>query len=255
MAIELLFLGTGTSTGVPMIGCGCDVCMSDDSRDNRMRTSVWLDLDGFGLLIDAGPDLRMQCLNFKVPRVDAILITHTHADHILGLDDIRRFNQMQKGPIDLYARKEDLVLIDKIFGYTHEEKNKGNRDIPRLVFKETPSRLTFNGVDIIPMSFPHGGSKVHGYRIGPIGYCTDISEMSESHIDILSGVEVLVIGALRHAPHPKHFTCQQAIDIAHCIGAKKTYFIHMNHEVKHDIQIRQMPPNMTLAYDGLKITV
>jgi len=255
MTIELTFLGTGTSTGIPMIGCQCDVCTSNDSKDKRMRTSAWLDLDGFGLLIDAGPDLRMQCLDFKVPRVDAILITHTHADHILGLDEVRLFNQMQKGPIDLYAHKDELAHIDTIFGYSSEANNNGNRDIPRLVFKETPSLLQFNGIDVTTMVFSHGHGKVHGYRIGPIGYCTDVSEVSDAHIEKLSGVEVLVISALRHKPHPKHFTISQAIEVSLRIKAKKTYLIHMNHEIKHAPENNQLPPNISLAYDGLKITV
>ena len=254
MNMELTFLGTGTSQGIPIIGCDCGVCRSDDPRDKRMRTSVLVGWNGRQVLIDATPELRLQCLQNDVRRIDAVLITHTHADHIFGLDDVRRFNQLQNSPIDLYAAPQHLKILDKIFGYASAQRGDGNRDIPRLVFHAIDGGFDLYDLEVLPLLLPHGREEVLGFRMGPLAYCTDVSHMPAAAIDQLQGLEILVLGALRPRPHPKHLSIDQAIAVAQTIGAGQTYFVHMSHQVGHQEQEQALPENIHLAYDGLKLT-
>ena len=254
MNMEFTFLGTGTSQGIPIIGCDCAVCCSDDLRDKRMRTSALVGWNGRQVLIDATPELRLQCLHNDVRRIDAVLITHTHADHIFGLDDVRRFNQLQNSPIDLYAAPHHLKTLDNIFGYTCAQRDLGNRDIPRLVFHTIDGGFGLYGLKILPLILPHGRDQVLGFRLGPLAYCTDVSDMPTEAVDQLQGLELLVLGALRPRPHPKHLSIDEAVAVAQTIGAHQTYFVHMSHQIAHQEQEHALPENIHLAYDGLKLT-
>jgi len=256
MGIEITFLGTGTSQGIPIIGCDCAVCRSDDPRDQRSRTSILVSLDGHNVLIDATPELRLQCLQNDVRRLDAILITHTHADHIFGLDDVRRFNQIQGEPINLYATPLHLAALEKVFGYAQADRAGKNPDLPRLIFNAIDmeiGRFSLWGCDIIPLLLPHGRALSTGFRMGPLAYCTDLSAMPDDTLRKLAGVELLVLSALRHKPHPAHLSLAQAQELAQRIGAKQTFLVHLAHQVSHRQQEKLMPADIRLAYDGLKV--
>ncbi len=253
MSLELIILGSGTSQGIPIIGCDCKVCKSKNPKDRRTRTSAVVNLDGFYVLIDATPEFRLQCLNSNIPRIDTVLITHTHADHFLGLDDIRRYNQIQGSPIDLYAHERHLSAIQNVFGYACAIQAGNNKDLPRLNYKTIQDTIELNGWPITPLKLAHGKEFVFGYRLGPIAYCTDVSEMPDEIISQLQGLDILVLGALRFTEHPKHFTIDQAITAAEKIGANQTYFVHMAHQISHDEVDAQLPDNIHLAYDNLRI--
>jgi phosphoribosyl 1,2-cyclic phosphate phosphodiesterase len=269
MAMEITFLGTGTSQGIPVIACDCDVCRSTDPRDNRMRSSILVHLAGqnnqsqdVDILIDATPELRLQCIKNNVRRVDVCLITHTHADHILGLDDLRGFNQANNQLIDLYIAQQHYSSLEKVFGYAKIDPatpiTQQNFDWPRLVFHSIDPKnnpITICGHTICPLTLQHGKTTSTGYRIGPMAYCTDFNHMPENIIQQLNGLEILILGALRPEPHPAHLSLNQAIELAHRIGADKTYFTHISHHISHPQQELRMPANIMLAYDGLKIAI
>jgi phosphoribosyl 1,2-cyclic phosphate phosphodiesterase len=255
MSIEITFLGTGTSQGIPTIACDCAVCLSEDPRDKRMRTSALVNLDGHSVLIDTTPDLRFQCLANDIRRVDAVLITHTHADHFLGLDDIRRFTQIQQSPIDLYVHRQHYDSLEKVFGYTQAKRAGSNPDLPHLYFHAVEEPFSLFGYEVIPITLPHGRAMVTGFRIGPLAYCTDVSEIPPEAIAQLKDLELLVLGALRPKPHPAHLTIAQAVEVARRIGAKQTYLVHMSHSVSHREQDALLPDTIRLAYDGLKVRI
>jgi phosphoribosyl 1,2-cyclic phosphate phosphodiesterase len=269
MAMEITFLGTGTSQGIPVIACDCDVCRSTDPRDNRMRSSILVHLTGennssqdLDILIDATPELRLQCIKNNIRNVDVCLITHTHADHILGLDDLRGFNQANNQLIDLYIAREHYASLEKVFGYAKIDPAtpiaKHHLDWPRLVFHAIDPKdglINIRGHTILPLTLQHGKTTSTGYRIGSMAYCTDLNHMPESVIRQLKGLDVLILGALRPEPHPAHLSLAQAIELAQRICAKKTYFTHLCHHISHPHQELRMPANIELAYDGLKITL
>jgi phosphoribosyl 1,2-cyclic phosphate phosphodiesterase len=255
MSVEITFLGTGTSQGIPIIACDCSVCRSEDPRDNRMRTSALVSLNEHPVLIDTTPDLRLQCLQNDVRRVDAVLITHTHADHFLGLDDIRRFTQIQQSPIDLYIHRQHYASLEKVFGYTQAERAGGNPDLPHLWFHAVEEPFSLFGHEVIPIPLPHGRAVATGFRIGPLAYCTDVSEMPAEAAARLQDLEILVLGALRPKPHPAHLTIAQAVEVARRLGAKQTFLVHMSHQVRHQEQDELLPDTIRLAYDGLKVRI
>lgn len=258
--IKVRFLGTGTSQGIPMIGCTCPTCTSTDPHDQRMRTSALVTLDDHNILIDATPEFRLQCLRFQVSRIDAVLITHAHADHIFGLDDIRRFNQMQGGPIDIYAAPEHVAILRKVFGYAEQNQPIKNLDIPQVQFRTIEvgngACLNLFGHEIVPLAMEHGGCRSLGYRLGArLAYCTDLSHMPDEAVEQLRGIEVLILGALRPREHCSHLSFEQAFRLAEQIGAPRVYFVHMSHDVRHAQEQPRMPEHVTLAYDGLEITI
>ena len=238
-----------------MVGCDCAVCASDDPRDWRNRTSGLIEIDGTAILIDTGPELRIQCLRHNVRRVDAVLITHSHADHILGLDDIRSFNQRQRCVMPIYARSGDVAALDKIFGYARFDRHGGDWNLPQLDFIACDGPFDIAGIPIVPLELPHGAETVCGYRIGDVAWCTDLSGMSETVIEQLGGLKVLVLGALRPKEHPKHLNIDQAIDLAQRIGAGQTWFVHMSHHASHQQLLDMVPAGIAPAYDGLTVTV
>jgi phosphoribosyl 1,2-cyclic phosphate phosphodiesterase len=253
--VTITFLGTGTSQGVPVIACNCEVCTSADFRDKRLRTSIMIKGKGQVIVIDSGPDFRYQMLRANVQRLDAIAFTHEHKDHIAGLDDIRAFNYRQKGPIDVYADLRVQAALKREFYYIFEEfKYPG---IPQLNL-HTIGAEPFNigHINFIPIEVMHYKLPVLGFRINDFTYITDAKTVSETEKQKIKGSKTLVINALQKQTHISHFTLDEAIAFAEEIGAEKTYFTHISHRLgKHEDVSAQLPPNIELAYDGLQLSI
>lgn len=249
--IELLFLGTGTSAGVPMIGCDCAVCTSPDPRDKRTRPSVVIRYGDTQVLVDTTPELRLQALAHGVRKIDAVVFTHAHADHIMGLDDIRRFNYVKGGPLDLWADARTHKTLTTCFHYAfHEPKPDMKVYRPHLVHREITGPFEIAGVPWTPMELFHGDLPVLGFRIGNLAYCTDVSRIPEASYRLLEGLDVLVLDALQKHKHVTHFNLPEAIVEAQRIGAKRTYFTHIAHGLNHAATNAELPPGMELAFDG-----
>lgn len=253
--LKLTVLGSGTSVGVPTLGCQCRVCLSPDPRDKRLRPSVYLQVDGWGILIDTAPDFRQQALRAGIQRIDAILYTHAHADHILGLDDVRPFNFHQKGPIPIYGSAETIEVIQRCFAYIFDEKETQSSR-PRLlvhVFGEAPFQVGPLRVEPVPLL--HGQGRSYGFRFGPVAYLTDHSDIPAESWPKLYGLEVLFLDALRKRPHPTHTTLEQALRWVELFHPRRAYLTHICHELGHEETERELPPHVRLAYDGLELTV
>jgi phosphoribosyl 1,2-cyclic phosphate phosphodiesterase len=253
--LRITVLGSGTSMGVPTIGCRCDVCSSNDPRDNRLRPSILVRYGGRNVLIDTTPDFRIQALRAKINRLDAILFTHEHADHIMGLDDVRPFNFRQKGSIPIFGSEETLAAIRRSFQYIFDA-NMPESSIPKLE-THTLDGSVFDlfGLEIRPLRLMHGRGIVYGYRFGAAAYLTDHSEIPDQALEQLRGLDVLFLDALRHKPHPTHSTVERSIAYAEQLGPRRTYFTHICHELPHARTESALPPHIRLAYDGLEITV
>ena len=255
--VELLFLGTGTSAGVPMIGCHCAVCSSDDARDRRNRASVVISYGGPAdgsqtrVLIDTTPELRLQCVLHRVDRIDALVFTHAHADHIMGLDDVRRFNALSGQAIEVFADDRTYETISRCFGYAFREPDPATRLFrPHLVRHDITGAFEIAGVKWTPIPLMHGELPVLGFRVGRLAYCTDVSAIPESSFELLAELDVLVLDALQHKRHTTHFSLEQAMEAAGRIGAKQTLFTHIAHAMPHAETNRLLPPSMQLAFDG-----
>jgi len=249
---RLIFLGTGTSHGVPMIGCDCEVCTSADPRDRRTRASVVIESEGKSILVDTSPELRLQCVARGIKHVDAVLFTHAHADHVTGMDDLRRFNWLSKGPLRCFGTAATLASIRRMFAYIFEDDPEYPSHKPALTLIEIESQpFEVEGLPITPIPLLHGNLPVLGFRIGRIAYCTDCSEIPAESWPLLGDLDVLVLDALRKRPHPTHFTVEQAVEAAKRIGAKRTYFTHIAHALGHAATNEELPEGMELAYDGL----
>jgi len=254
--IELLFLGSGTSAGVPMIGCHCPVCTSPDPRDKRMRPSVVISYDGHRVLVDTTPELRLQCIAHQVDFIDAVVFTHAHADHIMGLDDVRRFNAIKQGPLDIWADALTHETLNRCFGYAFAAPSSNERTFrPHLVRRviEEDGSFEIAGRTWTPIRLFHGEMPVLGFRVGRVAYCTDVSRIPDESFEKLRGLDVLVLDALHYTPHTTHFSIHQAIEAARQIGAKQTYFTHMTHSVPHAETERDLPEGIHLGYDGLRL--
>jgi phosphoribosyl 1,2-cyclic phosphate phosphodiesterase len=252
--LVVTFLGTGTSHGVPMIGCECRTCRSEDPRDRRLRPSVYVQAaGGERLLIDAGPDLRLQALTHGIARVDAILFTHGHADHILGLDDVRRFNALMHGAMPLYGDAMTLDEIRRTFSYVFNPDTPKGGGLPQLDLIEVAGPFAIGAQRIVPVPIWHGQRPILGFRLGSFAYLTDCSGIPEPSFALLERLDVLVIGALRERPHPTHFSIAEALQAARRIGARQTFFTHMCHDVAHASVSERLPAGVALAYDGLRI--
>jgi phosphoribosyl 1,2-cyclic phosphate phosphodiesterase len=253
--VELLFLGTGTSAGIPMIGCDCSVCNSADRRDKRNRASVVFRYGGHQVLVDTTPELRLQCVANGVKMIDAVVYTHAHADHIFGLDDLRRFNAIKGGPLDAWIDDETFVAIEKCFGYAFVEPSPEMKVFrPYLIRRPITGPFEIGGMTWTPIPLLHASMPVNGFRVGNIAYCTDVSEIPESSFELMKGLDVLVLDALQHKPHISHFTVSQALEAADRIGAKQTYFTHIAHGLPHAETDASLPDGVNLAYDGLRVT-
>jgi phosphoribosyl 1,2-cyclic phosphate phosphodiesterase len=247
----ITFLGTGTSHGVPMIGCTCATCVSADPRDTRLRPSIYIQSAGARVLVDAGPDLRQQALVHRISRVDAILFTHGHADHILGIDDVRRFNALMQGPMPCYGDAATLADIRATFGYVFAPPAAKGGGLPQLDLREISGPFTVADLDILPVPLFHGDRPILGFRFGNVAYLTDCNRLADAAWEMLTGLDVLVLDALRDRPHPTHFSLSEAIDAARRIGATRTFFTHMCHDLAHESTNARLPPGMALAHDGL----
>ncbi|GAB3936904.1 MBL fold metallo-hydrolase [Mucilaginibacter myungsuensis] len=251
--MKLTFLGTGTSQGVPVIACDCAVCTSDDARDKRLRTSVMLSHEGRNVVIDSGPDFRYQMLRAKVKRLDAILFTHEHKDHIAGLDDIRAFNYFQKQAIDVYADPRVQDALKREFSYIfHDYKYPGIPELNLHAIGLDPFEAA--GIHFTPIEVMHYKLPVLGFRIGDLTYITDAKTVTDKEKKKIKGSKILIINALQFDSHISHFTFDEAIDFAKEIGPEMTYFTHISHRLgRHENITRQLPDNIRLAYDGLEL--
>jgi phosphoribosyl 1,2-cyclic phosphate phosphodiesterase len=249
--VRITFLGTGTSHGVPMIGCDCATCRSTDPRDNRLRPSLYLQDDSAGILVDAGPDLRLQALRHDVRRVDAILFTHGHADHILGLDDVRRFNAIMQRPMPCYGDAQTLEDIRRTFHYVFDPATPKGGGLPALELTRIDGPVRIGNIEAVPVPLWHGKRAILGFRFGTLAYLTDCNRLADDAWGLLEGLDVLVIDALRVRPHPTHFSLDEAIEAARRIGARRTFFTHMCHDLLHEATNARLPDGMALAYDGL----
>lgn len=233
-----------------MIGCDCPVCTSSDPRDKRTRSSVVVQWEAGSILIDTTPEMRIQCLANNVSRVDAVLFTHAHADHVTGLDDLRRFNWLQRAPLTCYGDADTLATIERMFPYAFDHKSPYISSKPQLHLEVINGTLELFGERIVPIPLFHGPMPVLGFRFGSFAYCTDCSVVPESSMELLRDLDVLVLDALRHKPHPTHFTLEQAVEAAGRINAKQTFFTHIAHELGHASTNAALPPNMQLGYDN-----
>jgi phosphoribosyl 1,2-cyclic phosphate phosphodiesterase len=251
-AVELLFLGTGTSGGVPMIGCKCEVCTSTDPHDKRMRPSVAISYGSARVLVDTTPELRLQCLAHGVDKIDAVVFTHAHADHIMGLDDVRRFNYLKNGPLDVWAEERAFKTIHHSFAYAFREPSADEKVFrPHLVHRTiNGSPFEIEGTRWTPIRLMHGQMPVMGFRVGRLAYCTDVSSIPEESFELLKDLDVLVLDALQYKRHVTHFSVEEAIEAARRIGAKQTLFTHIAHSLPHEATNRGLPEGIRLAYDG-----
>jgi phosphoribosyl 1,2-cyclic phosphate phosphodiesterase len=239
-----------------MIGCDCSVCRSTDPRDARTRPSIALTLDdGTAVLVDTTPDLRTQALRHDLRRVDAILFTHAHADHIMGLDEIRRYNMLTRQPVPVYSDAGTLEDLRRTFAYVFAPDAPSGGGVPDLRLWTIGGPFVIGRQEIVPVPLRHGPWQVLGFRFGAFAYLTDCNEVPPASMALLEGLDCLVLDALRHRPHPTHFTVKQASAVAKRIGAARTFFTHISHDLGHEATCAALPPGMALAYDGLTLEI
>lgn len=252
--MELILLGVGSSAGTPVIGCGCATCLSADPRNKRTRCSLAVRCDnGAVLLIDTGPDLRLQALREGLNRVDAVLYTHFHADHLNGIDDLRSFCHLQRKPIPVYGNAATIQGVVERFAYAFPAHEQQHWDKPVLGAYTVSAAFEVAGVLVEPVPVMHGKYEILGYRIGNMAYLTDVSDISDASMEKLKGLEVLLLDCLRYRHHPTHFNLEQAVDWARKIGARMTYLIHMTHEIEFSELSARLPAGVGVAFDGLRI--
>ena len=251
---KLIFLGTGTSVGVPVVGCGCDVCVSTDPRDRRLRTSVALGLPGGTLLVDTTPDLRTQLLRAEIGRVDAVLYTHDHVDHVYGLDDVRPLCTWAGRSMPVFCEERVERRIRRAFDYAFETAPAPGGGIPRLEFERiTSAPFELLGARVVPLRLRHGVFDVLGFRFGDLAYCTDTNQIPDETWPLLAGLDTLVLDCLRPARHPTHFSLAEALAVAARVAARRTLLTHMGHELGHAVTSATLPAGVELAYDGLEL--
>jgi phosphoribosyl 1,2-cyclic phosphate phosphodiesterase len=254
--VELLLLGTGTSAGVPMIGCHCGVCRSTDPRDHRNRPSAMISYGGVNVLVDTSPELRLQCLRFGIDMIESVVYTHAHADHIMGLDDLRRFNALKKGPLDIWADRPTHDALSRCFFYAFEDPSPWQKIFrPVLNRRLIEGSFEIAGQTWIPIPLLHGEQPILGFRVGGAAYCTDVSEIPTSSLHLLRDLDLLVLDALQPTPHTTHFSLSQAVEAAGRIGARLTLFTHIAHTLPYEATNARLPKNMRLGYDGERVVV
>jgi len=254
--LTVTVLGSGTSQGVPMIGCRCAVCQSTDPRDKRTRSSIYLAAPQANILVDTTPDLRQQILRESLDHLDAILFTHPHADHIMGFDDLRRFCEIQGRPLPIYGSEATLAQIERIFFYAFNPKNKVPGYVHVLPYVIT-GPFELGGIEITPLSVPHGAVSTLGFLFSRAGrkllaYLSDCAAVPEPVRALIARVEVLIIDGLRDKPHRTHLTVAGAVEVALAVGAKRSFLTHLTHEKRHVDRARDLPAGVEVAYDGLK---
>lgn len=252
--IKVTVLGSGTSTGVPVVGCRCPVCTSDDPRDHRTRASLWLQAEGLSILFDTCTEFRIQALKAGIRHIDAVFLTHAHADHVHGLDDLRPLTHHV--PIPVYGSRKTLGEIEERFSYIFRHSPFGG-GVPRVSLRSIDSAVTLGPsvLEVIPVPVFHGSLEVYGYRVGPFAYLTDCNEIPDASYSLLAGVEVIVIDALRFRSHPTHFNIAQAVEAVRRVGAKTAYFTHLGHELSYRELLNALPEGIFPAYDGLTHTL
>jgi phosphoribosyl 1,2-cyclic phosphate phosphodiesterase len=256
MKARVIVLGSGTSHGVPMIGCTCAVCRSGDVRDRRTRPSIFIDVDGGpAILVDTSTDLREQALTHGISRVDAILYTHSHADHIMGLDDVRRFNVMRQGAIPAYADERTAADLRRAFSYVFNPSAEKGGGIPQLSLTIIEGRFHVGPVAIQPVPIFHGARPILGFRFGSFAYLTDCNRLADEAWPLLEGVDTLILDALRHRPHPTHFSVTEALQVVDRVKPRQTYFTHICHDLPHEATNASLPTGVELAYDGLALAI
>ncbi|HEV2288102.1 MAG TPA: MBL fold metallo-hydrolase [Candidatus Acidoferrales bacterium] len=252
--MKVTVLGSGTSMGVPTLACRCSVCRSADPRDQRTRPSVLLSYNGRNVVIDTTPDFRLQALRSEIDHLDAILYTHAHADHILGLDDIRPFNQKQRSAIPVYASDETIAILRRTFAYIFEPQT-AESSVPQIEIHAIKEPFNLFGAHITPVPVRHGPLTVLGFRIGTIAYLTDFSSIPETSGPMLGGLDHLILDALRYTPHPMHSTVDQSLAIVRELAPRHAWFTHICHDLGHEATNAKLPQNVQLSYDGLSFEV
>ena len=266
MNLKVTVLGSGTSHGVPAIGCDCAVCRSTDPRDRRTRPSILIEMRSNGpqppfatavrsILVDTSTDLRAQALANHVRRIDAILFTHGHADHVLGIDETRRFNEMQQTPIGCYANADTVAGLRRMFSYIFAPTAQWGGGIPQLRLFSIAGAFTMGGAEIVPIPLFHGELPVFGFRVGPFAYLTDCNEIPAASWPLLAGVQTLVLDALRDRPHSTHFSVEQALGVVARLRPERTYFTHIAHDLAHEATCARLPAGVQLAYDGQMLEI
>ena len=245
-------LGSGTSSGVPVIGCDCAVCRSSDPRNRRTRAGILLELERGTIVIDTSPDFREQALRVDLRRVDAVLYTHQHADHVFGLDDLRIFNFLQRSSIPCFGPAATMERLRQIFAYVFDDSPEGGGK-PKLDFRAVREPFALLGETVTPVPVMHGEMEVFGYRLGRFACVTDVSHIPESSYALLEGLDLLVLSALRFRAHPTHFSFDEAVEAARRIGAKRTLFTHIAHDVDHARGEAGLPPGIGIGHDGLVV--
>jgi phosphoribosyl 1,2-cyclic phosphate phosphodiesterase len=261
--MKVTVLGSGTSQGVPIVGCGCSTCKSKNPKDKRLRVSVYLEQNpgeeknnNLKLLFDTSPDFRQQMLVNNITDIDAVIYTHHHIDHIMGLDDIRQINQLRRKSVDLYGNQTTINYIKQTFSFIFDENTYKGGGIPDVKTNIITTEKFFIGnVEVIPLEYFHGPIVVYGYRVGDFAYMTDCSFIPETEFPKLRNLKVLILDALRYRPHATHFNFEQAIEAAQKIGAAQTYFTHMTHDILHDTDNAKLPKGIEIAYDQLSFEI
>jgi phosphoribosyl 1,2-cyclic phosphate phosphodiesterase len=246
------FLGTGTSVGVPQIACECEVCLSDNQKNKRTRSSVLVEYGGRSILIDATPELRLQALSVGMKRLDAILFTHAHADHVHGLDDVRIFNMRQKESIPCYANSVAIDDIRHQYSYIFTETQVGGGK-PKIDLIEASGAFDLFGTKVTPLPVKHGDLDILGYLMGDFAYITDASEISDQTLGLIQGVDTMVLNALRYHPHSTHFSVEQALEIIARVAPRQAFLTHIGHNIEHEALSAELPEGVFLAYDGLTL--
>jgi len=252
--IKVTILGSGTSTGVPAIGCDCEVCTSGDPRDKRTRSSILLTINGSNILVDTSTDLRYQALKNGIKKLSAVFYTHAHADHVHGIDELRSFNFLQQESIPCYGDKETLKRIKTMFSYIFKEQRHGG-GIPRLTLNEASGDFELSGRTFIPVKVLHGELPILAYRVGEVAYVTDCSGIGAQSMEKLQGLDLLILGALRYRPHSTHFSLSEALEVVDALKPKRTIFTHMSHDIGYNKTSSELPQGIELAYDGMTIEI
>ena len=254
MTMKIKILGSGTSTGVPVIGCDCEVCKSNNPKDNRLRSSLLIESEGKNIIIDTGPDFRLQMLRENIKNIDAVLLTHGHYDHIGGFDDLRPLCFFNAKQIPVYTNNDTTNKLKTNYPYIFGDLIQEGGGVANVKVIEISNQLfSVFGIDVKPIPIKHGILDIFGFRIGNFAYITDASEIPNDSYKLLNNLDILILNALRPKIHPTHFNFEQAIEEAQKIGAKKTYFIHLSHNMLHSEIEKKLPKNIYVTYDGLSI--
>ncbi len=252
MKATLTVLGSGTSMGVPTIGCGCKVCTSSDARDRRTRPSIMLEYGGHVVLIDSTPDFREQALREKITRIDAVLYTHAHADHILGLDDLRPLTFKREQKLPLYADDNTAKIIERMFAYVFDPESTYSTR-PQVTLHRLNGTLELFGAKFQHLKVLHGDSEITAYRFGTAAYLTDFSSIPDSTMEALHGLDLLFLDALRRRPHPTHSSLDESLKVVEKLAPRRAFFVHMSHDLGHEETNASLPAHIRLAHDGLKL--